>query len=462
MPNQHDIETLQAYVADLEARNRTLQEAAEHPSSRRRPGRGRSALAFVLVLVSVILAPVAVLGTWARLQLVDTERFVETFAPLAEQPEVQAFVSDQVVDGIEENVDIDGMVGEVFDGIAQLDLPPRALTALSLLENPAAAGVRSLLGSGVERVVVSPQFAQLWETALRETHQRAIAVIQGDPNAALQLSDDGTLSLELATVIREVKTVLVEQGLGFAANIPEVERSIPILSADSLVLVRSLYQVAVSAGYWLPWGVLALLVAGVVAARKRTRAIAWSGAGLAMSFLLLAAGLGIGKQVFVGAVSPSVMPSATARVLFDQLTLLLASTVLALIVLSLFIGIGGWLAGSSRSALAIRGAAESGFAAARSAADRRGIGTGSFGRAVERWRSAIIVAAIGFGVILLFVHRPITVGGVVGTLVAVLIVLMLLEIARRPGSDSEAGEPIKPTEPRGMRDAKESSVTLGG
>ena len=42
------------------------------------------------------------------------------------------------------------------------------------------------------------------------------------------------MSLDLATVIRQVKQVLVEQGLGFANRIPEIERSIPIVTADSL------------------------------------------------------------------------------------------------------------------------------------------------------------------------------------------------------------------------------------
>ena len=444
MQTQHDIEALQTYVAELEARNRELQEAAAHPGGRggaRNRGRARTALALILVLVSVILAPVAVLGTWARLQLVDTDRFVQTFAPLAEQPEVQSFVTDQVVDGIEQNIDIDGMVGDVFEGISELDLPPRSLTAISLLEGPAAEGIRSLLGTGVERVVASPQFAQLWELALRETHSRAIAVIQGDPNAALQLSDDGTLSLQLDAVIREVKQVLVQQGLGFASGIPEIDRAIPILTADSLVLVRTLYQVAVTAGYWLPWGVLALLIAGIAVARNRNRAIAWAGVGLAVSLLLLAGGLGIGKQFFAGAVSPSVMPAATAHVLFDQLTMLISSTLVALVVLSVFMAIGGWLAGASRPARAVRGAAESGFSAVRTAADRRGIGTGALGRLVERWHSAILVAVIGVGVLALFLHRPIELSGVLITLLLMLLALILLQLIRRPETlDAEEPE----------------------
>ncbi len=152
----------------------------------------------------------------------------------------------------------------------------------------------------MERLVTSSQFAQLWEGALRTTHSRAIAVIQGDPNRALQLFDDGTLTLELSAIIQAVKQVLIDQELRFAERIPEVHRSIPILASDSLVTVRTVYQIAVVAGYWLPWAVLALLVVGIGIARDRARALAWAGAGLAVSLLLLAGGVWVGGRFFTG------------------------------------------------------------------------------------------------------------------------------------------------------------------
>jgi hypothetical protein len=142
--------------------------------------------------------------------------------------------------------------------------------------------------------------------------------------------------------------------------------------------------------------------------------------------------MGVGRLCCVGAVSPSIMPAATARVIFDQLTLLISSTLLALTVLSVFVAIGGWLAGSSRPARAIRGAAHSGFTAVREAADRRGLGTGRFGRLVDRWRSAIVVATIAVGALVLFLNRPPTVGGVSATLLIVLLALLVVELVRRP------------------------------
>ena len=435
MGDQADTDALRARLAELEAENRQLKKTQakfDEAGGQKAKGRLRASAAVILVLIGALLAPVAVIGTWARAQLVDTDRFVQTFAPLAQKPEVQSFVAKEVTNGIEQSVDIDAMVSDLFDGIAQLDLPPAAAQTLPLLEGTAANGVRSLIGSGVETVVESPQFASVWETTLRETHRRAVAVIQGDPNSMLQLSDDGTLSLSLCIVITEVKTALTNQGIGFADAIPVIDRSVPILASNSLVLVRTLYQVAVTVGFWLPWVALGALVAGVLFARRRTRALSWAGASVAVSLLLLSAGIGIGKLVFLGAVSPSIMPAATAEVLFVQLTELIASTLLALITLFVLIAVGAWLAGASRLAVATRGALESGFAAIRRAADRRGLGSGSAGRFVERWHSAILVLTVAVGVAVLFLIRPITFGAVVATLVCVLLVLCVAEVLRRP------------------------------
>lgn len=431
MASSDELKELQARVAELEARNEDLSRAATGGATTA-GDRARSALAAVLVIASILLAPIAVLGGWARIQLVDTDRFVETFAPLAEHPEVQALVADEAARAIEESLDIDGLVSEVFRGLDGLGLPPRTSAALQLLEGPAAAGVKGLIDSGVERVVASPQFARIWEGALRASHSRAIAVIQGDPDALIQLSDEGAISLSLGVVIEEAKRALVQQGVGFAERIPVVDRSIPIVASDSLALVRTFYQLAVAAGYWLPWLVLGLFAGGVALARRRTRALAWGAIGMAVSLLLLSAGIGTGRLFFVGTVSPSIMPASTAGVVFDQLTILVSASVLALIALSAFIAIGAWAAGSSRSAVAVRGAADSGFSAVRGAADRHGLDTRGVGRFVERWRVPLAWATAVIGALALFLSRPISIGGVIGTLVAVLAVLVLIELLRRP------------------------------
>lgn len=439
--NTEDLASLQARITELESRNDELQRLAAEPAagqgdppakSTRSVGRARTATAVVLVLVAAVLAPIAVLGTWVRAELVDTDRFVQTFAPLAEDAEVQAFIADQAAGAIEQSVDIDGLVSELFDGVSDLDLPPRAQDAVALLQGPAGQGVRSLIGTAIDGVVTSPQFAQLWSAALHQTHSRAIAVIQGDTDAALQLQGDGTLTLEVGALIGEVKQILADQGLGLVSNIPDIDRSIPLVSNDALPLVCFVYQVAVAAGYWLPWGVLALCAAAVAVSRNRVRALAWVGGALAVSLLVLVGGLGIGRAFFVGTVSPSVMAAPAATAIFDQITEQLVSASWALIVLAIFVALGGWISGTSRSASAVRSASNSGMHAVRDFCDAHGLSTGAFGRGVERWRSLILGAAVAIGVAIVFTSRPATVGKVVVIVIAVLAVMLIVELVRRP------------------------------
>ncbi|NLB47700.1 MAG: hypothetical protein GX814_08215, partial [Microbacteriaceae bacterium] len=351
MEDEQELAKLRGRIAQLESENADLKKTTRAGDAvLRRRHRWLSALSAVLIIVTIVVAPIAVLGTWARAQLVDTDRFTATFAPLAQEESVQGFLSDQVMGAVEENVDIDGLIEGVFDGLGELDLPSEATAALPLLQGPAAEGVRSIMRTGVDRVLASPQFAQLWETVLRQSHSQAIAVLQEDPDAILELDDDGTLSIRLETVIAEVKGVLVEQGFGFASNIPEIERSIPIVQADELAGVRAGYQAAVTTGYLLPWVLLVTLIAGVALAKRRMRELAWTKAGLAISFLTLAAGVGIGRWYFMNSMSPSIMPSRTAGVMFDHVTTSISSVLTALVVLTVIIMIGAWFAGSSKAA----------------------------------------------------------------------------------------------------------------
>lgn len=446
MNDQLELTALRARVAELESENQQLRQSqpsdpASGATARRRP-RGLSVLSALLIVVSVIVAPVAVLGTWARAQLVDTDRFAATFAPLAQEPAVQDLLTDQVMVAIDENLDIDGLVAGVFEGLGQLELPNVAQSTLPLLQGPAAEGVRSLIRNGVNQVIVSPQFAQLWETVLRESHSQAIAVLQDDPNAALMLADDGTLSLRLKPLITEVRQVLVDQGFGFAENIPAIDRSIPLFQAEELTTVRTAYQAAVSTGYVLPWVLVVFLVVGVALARHRMRALAWAGFGFALSFLTLRTGIGIGKWYFMNSMNPAFLPPKTAGIIFDQVTLAISSVVLALIMLSIFILIGAWFAGDSKLARNIRQALDTMFSAARRWLDAHGLHPRAVGEFVERWRRALQVAtALIAGVILLMI-RPVTASSVITTVVMVLLVLIVIELVRRdhpwPGHIDEA------------------------
>lgn len=451
----NDLDALRQQVSALESRNKDLEEKVKR--SQRQAERAvvgdaaqrrfswRSVFAAMFVLISIVLAPAAVMGAWARVQLVDTERFVQTFAPLAESPAVQELIVDQVVLGIEESIDLDGLVTDVFSGLAALDLPDQARAALPLLEGPAVQGIRSMMRTGVTTLVESQQFADLWAATLRETHSQVIAVIQGDPDALVQLSSDGTLSVSLKKVIEGTKEYLADQGIGFADSIPVIDRSIPIVASDALVLVRVGYQLSTAVGYWLPWIALGALALGVLVARNRARTLALAGAGLTVAFLTLVVGLKVGEAIFASAVSPSIMSAAAAHAIFGQLTMTTFSTLTALIVLSLALAIGAWMSGRSPWAVALRDASDLGFSAVRTAADAKGLNPGRLGRVLERWRRAIVVAVVAIGVAVLFMNRPIQLAGVITTILVVLLVLIVIEVLRRPEEEGRLTEVPSPS-----------------
>lgn len=442
---------LEARIAQLEAENEALRSeavtarpvgstdaAGAPPLERRR--RGRTVAAVILVVVALLITPVAVITAWARLQLVDTDQFVATFAPLAEEPAVQEYIGDQVTTAIEEQVDIPALTSDLFDGIRELNLSPRAEQALGLLEAPATQGLESLVSGVVDRIVESPAFADIWRTALAASHRAFVAAVQGDPDAALEIGGDGTVSVQLGPVIEAVKDRLEQQGVGFAANIPVVERSIVIAQNDAFVLVQTIYALAVAAGTWLPWICLALLAAGVFVAKRRTVALVWTAAGLALTMLILAAGLGIGRTFFIGTVSPSIMPSDTASVLFDGLVELMLSTIVAILVLSVLVAVIAWFSGPWRPARAARAFAGAGFASARKAAARHGVTTGSFGIGLDRWRGAVYIAIALIAAAVVLFNRPVTVSAVIWTVVVALIAVVIVELLRRPADEVAATE----------------------
>ena len=409
--------------------------------------RWRAVLAVALIAFGVLLAPVAVVSHWTRNVVTDTDTFVATVAPLADDPAFQAFLVTEIVTVVEEQVDIETVATDLFDGLAALDLPPRAQDALALLEGPAIEGVRSLIRTSAERVVASDAFATVWEEALRLSQTQIIAALEGDTSSALAISDTGEVGIQLGPIIAEVKQQLVAQGFGLAANIPEIDRTIPIAQSDALVQARTAYQLLNLAGTVLPWVSLLLIVTGVLVARRRSLAMIWAGITLGLSMALLAAGVSVGRLFFVNALSPDYLPSDLAGTVYDSLVPLVYASALSVGLAAVTVAIVAYLAGPFRGATAVRRLVTDGGRHRRASAARSGVTTGRSGLWLYRARRFIrAVVGIGAAAVALF-WRPLTPAVIIWTAVLALIVLLLLELLQRPPEEvlpvAEAG----PTEP---------------
>jgi hypothetical protein len=306
---------LAARIAELEAENSRLRARG----LRKHRFSWRTFSAILCIVVAAVLVPVSVISAWTRAELTDESRFVETFAPLAGDPAVQAAVTDAVVTLIDEQIDIDATTDALFDGIEELGLGDRAITALDMLRAPAAAGVHTLIRSGVTTFVSSDLFADVWTAALRESHRALIAAVTpGAPDTAVIIDGSGHISIQLAPIIEQVKDHLLANGLSIASQIPAVDATFVVAQADALALISPIYALATTVGYVIPLLSIALFVVGIAVARNRRRAVIGVGIGLAVPAATLLAALAVGSSVLVASTASMDIPSDAVAAVYER------------------------------------------------------------------------------------------------------------------------------------------------
>ncbi len=344
-------------VQELEAENARLRSIAEVSVVKsKRTGRLRTLAAVLCISLAALLIPVGVLVSWAQSQLLDEERFIATFAPLAEHPEVQAEIVNQTTDLIDREIDIDGLTEQVFDGIAELGLPERAVAVLSLLQQPAADGVRAIIDRGVTEFVASDAFAATWEQALRMSHRAFVAAATSSDasDQVLTIGDDGIIAIQLGPILAAVQDALEDRGFGLASAIPAIEASITVASTDALPTLRLIVTLTAIVGWWLPIIIFALLVGGVALAPRRSRAVAGAGVGLILGAGLVLILFEIAATILT-LQAPSLGVGAEAvAVFFAQIVSAMRAQAVTILIIGVLLWIAGWIMGTSRLAVATR------------------------------------------------------------------------------------------------------------
>src|SRR3954449_7087931 len=107
-------------------------------SSAGRTGAWRPVVATGLIVVAAILAPLCVVANWARDHIEDTDRYIETVGPLADDPDVQAAIAARVDEVVFNYLDLDAATRQVTEALAAQNLPPRVEATLRAAAGPLA------------------------------------------------------------------------------------------------------------------------------------------------------------------------------------------------------------------------------------------------------------------------------------------------------------------------------------
>jgi len=437
-----DVDDLRAQIEELRRENERLlamHTASVEPASDTAPPRRRNGwraiVSALCIVIAGILVPVTIVSTWTRAQLVDEAAFVQTFAPLADDPGVQELVIQQSTAAINESLDVESFTDDLFDGLARLDLPPAALRALELLRRPAASGLQNLIENTVTRVVESDVFAEVWQRALIAGHRSLVAAATGDGSGVVTIDRAGVLGIQLGPIVDELRQRLVDRGIGLAEAIPPVDRTIVIAQSDALPLVIAIYNIAVTVGWWLPLIAVALFVAGILVARRRSTALLGTGVALAAGGVVLVIVLGTARAILsLNASTLGVAPTTTDSIFF-AVTGAMRDTAIVATVLGIVIAIAAWLGGRWEPAERVRALAASLTGRARTGLRRWGFDTGAFGDWMHRQRLLVRIVILVLAIVLLFALRPLSVGDIVLTVVLALVVWLIAELVQR---DSDA------------------------
>jgi len=170
--------------------------------------------AVLLVVLTVLVFAAGVAGAWARRTALDTDRYVATVGPLAEDPAVQEYLARTITDQVFQALDVQGRLQTVL-----LERADR----LVFLAGPITSSIQGFVQDQVDKVIASDRFAQLWSEINRIAHEQAIRVLEGDTTVAT--IEDGKVVLNLVPVANEVlKGVagVVSELIGRPITIPEI------------------------------------------------------------------------------------------------------------------------------------------------------------------------------------------------------------------------------------------------
>jgi hypothetical protein len=180
----------------------------------------------LLVVLTSIMFTVAVVGVWARRNVLNTDKWVETVGPIVEDPAVQQTLGNWMTTELMGAIDPEAF----FESV----LPERG----QALAAPLTSAVEGFVDDHVNDFLASDTFQRLWVEVNRRAHTRAVDVLEGD-TGNLQI-ENGEVVLNLVPVLNGVLAQIGEASpeiLGRTVDLPTV--TVDDIPEDAVAKVES-------------------------------------------------------------------------------------------------------------------------------------------------------------------------------------------------------------------------------
>jgi hypothetical protein len=222
-----ELKRVEAERNELEARVETLEA---RPQKRQRM---RRIFTPILVALSIVVFTVTVPAAWGARTVLNTDRYVATVAPLADDPAVQASIASRLTDQVFSALDVEGTLSDALAGLGE-----RA----TVLAAPLTTAIRGFVQDQVLKVVQTGAFRTFWVEANRFVHTQVLAILEGETDTVSVV--EGKVLLNLLPLVnlalgsiqavasdlvgRDVTLPQITQGEVPSAAIAKLEQSLGI------------------------------------------------------------------------------------------------------------------------------------------------------------------------------------------------------------------------------------------
>ncbi len=230
MADTNDADKLREERDALEKR---VEQLEARPERRRKT---RVVFTAILLVLALLCFTVAVPGLWARRTVFNTERYVETVAPLAGDPAVQEFLARTITQQAFTALDVENRLREVLQ---ERD------ARLAFLAGPLADGLSGVVQSQLQNLFASDQFQQLW-SSLNRTVQAQIVAVLANKSSTFQIVNDAVVLNVLPLINEGLQSIS-----GTISDLVGHQVTLPTITGDEIPS-EALSQLQTALGVTLP------------------------------------------------------------------------------------------------------------------------------------------------------------------------------------------------------------------
>ncbi len=314
-----------------------------------RARRTRSVVAWVLVVLVSIMLPVSIMSFWAINTVTNTNRYVETMAPIASNPVVIDHTSVRLTNELFSSLNVQKKITSI--------LPKKAEPIAAPLTNQ----LNGFVETQVHKVLSSSFFQKVWNNGNRRVHSTLIAVLSGQNTKTTRaLKNGAAVVVDISPVANKAIDKLDARGVTLFDPLKKVfsttnnRLTISVASAQQVQKASGIFNLVKKLQVGIPIATLVLAAIGVAVAVRRRKTLLRMALGGSIGILVFLVALGLTRRQFVAKAVDQGFNGQVAQIIFDTLLRFLKDGLWISLGVLLVLAVVLWFVGPARYAVALR------------------------------------------------------------------------------------------------------------